>query len=980
MFSGPGVDELTWTWDGDSDGLGRFLIEQYVNASLVSINFDKGAMEFFRPNLGEWYHLTHIMVPSTAGVGAGTWYIFINGRKIALSNALEAGTSHTALQSANYPLRIPRPFQYIARSGWAADPYMQMTLDALRVYDFALTDDHISQLATSYGLNNDRYVPLQPAATDPFPISAERSKYRLPGVIEFDPVYSLDFATNPTQVVGSPLNYQWLSTDTTDTPEEQAKHTGLAKFNGGPNEFLDLMAATGPNSAGKVVPTLFTNSAGTGTAFGWTIEMVVKPLAIQTWSKYFCLGTGPYYDAIYTGWLGGDNLWEAASYNNIRDDLRPFSPGQLTFYRAPTLNKWTHLTWVITPSAPGPHPLSSYAATWSLYVGGQLVTQSNVSTNYPLPVVRRQAYIARSVWAADTPARMVMDSFRVWDRALNADQVEAISDAYGISPLDGGDAAWTTALGNRRAPVYSLDFQTNPTQNIGQPPVSWTWREQDPSDSTVVQGLHTGLAIFDGSANSWIDLTQSTGPNRVPDSLTMPAVGGPTNPGGGLASGWSFEMVFKAVGTARGWSKMFVISNGADRDEIVLGFDADGANLIVQNYIEDAVSPYAYAASEVVKPTVLGKWYHIVVTMRPGSVEGSGNWVIYVNGQAQLWSDRLVPGTTYSEVQGASFPRAVARPNSYLARSTWSDPTSILVIDAFRIYDYVIDQTMVTAFAQAYGTYEIIPVPTPADNVALPSSAEQTNWRAANLPRQPIFNGVFSDNPASYVGGRTDYAWLAVDPTDNAAQQGLHRGLLVFNGTDAAYADLNLATGPKSVGQIMPIIGGAGSGSGETRGMTIELVVKLTAVETWAKLIQMSSGPDLDSLVIGWNNDRYNTIEVHNFNRARPGLQRVGAVDLFAQPPLNQWLFITLVMQLTDENTLTGNWIAYESGTVIARHSSTATNNPANFPLPTYRTYNYSTLSFTIVALSHCSNFRFHMLTNVFVFLFELNSGKVILE
>jgi len=939
--TGPGIDEMTLTWDGDSDGIGRMLVEQYVNASRTSINFDKLTMEFFRPNLAEWYHLAIVIKPATEA-GSAYWYLYVNGQQLGLAGALAPGAAATPLQTANYPLRIPRPNQWLARSAWSADPYMQMTLDAFRVYDYALAPQTIGRLANVYGLNKTSSQLPTPALNVVYPARTENTKHRTSS-IDFDPFYRLDFAVDPTTYVGGTLGYQWLESDPADSAADRAKHTGLAKFTGTATSFIDMMKPSGPNSAGLVMPTLFGQSSGTGDANGWTIEMVVKPtgtFSSQRWSKYFCLGNGPYYDALYVGWLDQSNLWEAASYNNIRDDLKFANPGQATFFRAPTLNKWQHLAWVMQPVAQGSHPLTSYNATWSLYVNGQLVTRNTATASYPLPVVRRQSYLAASNWAADVNAQMVVDAFRVWDRALNANQVESLSDTYGVDPIDGGDWAWSQAIGTSRRPVYNLDFQANPTQNGGGA-TAWEWREQDPTDDTVIAGLHTGLAVLNGGATSYVDLDNIEGPNRVYDNLVMPQVGGLTSPGAGYVPGWSFEMVFKATGYAN-WAKLFTLGNNRDVDEIMVGFDGADGNMIVQNYIEDAVynGAWAYAAVQVVKPTVLNKWYHIVVTMRPGVAPGSGNWQVYVNGQLQDWATRITQDMTFTELQGASFPRAVPRLNSYLGKSNWDDPNIRVVYDAFRIYDYVITPLQVAAFASAYGCFEIVPVFTPTDNKQLPDRPETTNWQVANLPRGPVFNGVFADNPAPYVGGVTDYKWLDVDPSDDPQTQARHKGLLVFNGSDACFADLTRPTGPKSVGLVMPLVGGAGNGQGEARGITFEMVVKLTAVETWAKLFQMSSGPDLDSTVIGWR-DRFNTLEVHNFNSIRSGLTRVGSVDMLASPNLGQWYHLAVVMQLTDDQRYDGRWTLYVDGEITATKLSTDANNPANFPLPVYRQDTY---------------------------------------
>jgi len=936
-------NEIQLTWDGDSDNMNRLLFQQYIQQSVVGVNYDKGLMETFRPLMGTWYHIALVLKPTTLTVGdsnygGGTWYLYVNGQQLALANAMSPGAAFTALQAANYPLRITRTHQYLAKSKYA-DPNGQYSLDAFRVYDVALNGGEISQLARIYGLNNTAAVIPTPADNKPFPAMPENTKHRTE-FINFDPVYRLDFAVNPASQVGGTTDYQWMEFDSADNAADRAAHTGLVKFTND-NQYVDFMTATGPKSAGLVMPTLFTRSSGTGASYGWTFETVFKVASMNAWAKLFSLGTSPNQDVLYTGWRGSDNVFEVGNYNVLRDTmLNVANPAATPYYRAPLLNKWTHLAWVLEPTDKTNVPLANFSASWTLYVNGQLVVKTDFNRNFPNPIVRRHSTLGASNWN-DPKARMTVDAFRIWDRALNGDQVESLSNAYSISPVDGGDWAWEQALGTARRPLYNLDFQANPVQN-GQGPINWQWSEQDPADSTIIAGQHTGLATLDGSANSYISLNAITGPNRVYDGLAIPAIGGPTTPGAGYTSGWSIEMIFKPLAWSQ-WSKFVTLSNGADRDEIYIAFDASGDNMVIQQYVDDNAygGQWNYAITEVVKPTVFGQWYHLVVTMRPGSVPGAGNWQVFINGQLQEWATRLVSGMTFTEMQGANYPLASARPNSFLGKSSFNDVNMRVTYDAFRVYDYILTPQQVSAFATAYACNVPLNIPTPSNNQPIPSTTETTNWQSAGLLTAPVFNGVFAESPASYVGGTIHYQWIGVDPTDSAEDQQRHRGIIVLNGTDAAYVDLTVPTGPKSVGLVMPVIGGAGTGQGNARGMTIEMVIKLLAVRGWSKLIQFSSGPDIDSLILGWNNDRYNTIEIHNMNAVKPGLQRLGTADIMNQPPIGRWMHLVCSLRLTDEARYDGEWNCYIDGELVATKRSSDSNNPANYPLPVYRQNTY---------------------------------------
>jgi len=510
-----------------------------------------------------------------------------------------------------------------------------------------------------------------------------------------------------------------------------------------------------------------------------------------------------------------------------------------------------------------------------------------------------------------------------------------------LSSIDAqsGDSAYTTALGTARAPLFSADFSSNITANGGA--TNWRWLSSDSSDSSTNQGVHTGLAQLTGAATSFINLNAVTGPNRV-GSTALPMMGGLSQPGAGYTAGWSVEVVFKTSGIAN-WAKIYNLGTGPGETLILLGWDgdADGQNLLVENYNDAAIAPnYVKGAVEVVKPTILNKWYHIVWNFIPvDQAASSANWQIYVNGQLQNWANGITPNTTFTPIQGANYPLRVDRDEAYLGKSSWNDPTMAVIYDAFRVYDYALTAQQVRAFATAYNCYEPVTVPTPANNFAFPDSPESLNWNTF-APRAPVMNAVFSEDPITAVGGRRNYGYMSVDGVDAPAVQAFHRGITVFNGSDSSYVDLTTHTGPLSIGRVMPIFG-VTSGVGPTAGTTVSIVVKLTAVEVWAKIIELSSGPYYDSWVIGWNGNTYNSIEVHNFNEVRAGVPDLGVLNFLRSPVLNQWYHFSVVMQQLDSVTYRGNWTIYVNGEIAATLLPTAAVDPANYPLPVYRQNSY---------------------------------------
>jgi hypothetical protein len=99
-----------------------------------------------------------------------------------------------------------------------------------------------------------------------------------------------------------------------------------------------------------------------------------------------------------------------------------------------------------------------------------------------------------------------------------------------------------------------------------------------------------------------------------------------------------------------------------------------------------------------------------------------------------------------------------------------------------------------------------------------------------------VFNGHFSSNPASQVGGTINYEWVPTDSRDSAAEQALHRGIVRFSGSATSWIDLNAQTGPQSCGQQLGLFGGVNPAfSGDRTGVTFELVAKFDAVANWAK-------------------------------------------------------------------------------------------------------------------------------------------------
>ena len=104
---------------------------------------------------------------------------------------------------------------------------------------------------------------------------------------------------------------------------------------------------------------------------------------------------------------------------------------------------------------------------------------------------------------------------------------------------------------------------------------------------------------------------------------------------------------------------------------------------------------------------------------------------------------------------------------------------------------------------------------------------------------------------------------------------------------------MNTATGANSAGVVLPMIGGAGSGTGATQGWSVDLVVKLTVSGGWSKLIDFGDGPfpsstspsgytTLNDLTITWDG---------NDNNENGLLEGLAVQQLSSPPPTTQYNF-----------------------------------------------------------------------------------------
>jgi hypothetical protein len=118
----------------------------------------------------------------------------------------------------------------------------------------------------------------------------------------------------------------------------------------------------------------------------------------------------------------------------------------------------------------------------------------------------------------------------------------------------------------------------------------------------------------------------------------------------------------------------------------------------------------------------------------------------------------------------------------------------------------------------------------------------------------PVFDLNFTVNPIEYAQSEFGFLWIwqANSSTDSEADQRLHQGLAVLDGSTTSYIDLNMADGPQSANVLLPQIGGRGSGTGDSEGWSFEAVFKPQAVADWAKLFCFGAGPNTNDIILGW--------------------------------------------------------------------------------------------------------------------------------
>ena len=136
LASGNGIDALYVGWQSGSDEL---QVGQYSG-----LDSEPTAIPVGQLNLSTWYHLALVMQPHTTNVhaaGNATAAVYLNAQLVAQAASL------------SMPLPVYRQDSYLGKAASAQDPTAQAVYDALRIWDRALTQQQVQQLANVYGLD-----------------------------------------------------------------------------------------------------------------------------------------------------------------------------------------------------------------------------------------------------------------------------------------------------------------------------------------------------------------------------------------------------------------------------------------------------------------------------------------------------------------------------------------------------------------------------------------------------------------------------------------------------------------------------------------------------------------------------------------------------------------------------------------------------------------------------------------------------------
>ena len=764
---------------GATSGQDEFLLNFVPGSCAMQVTAYGGAAGVTMTNLtvipcvttGKWYHLVVAMTTSTITPTRATYRSYVNG---VLTNVVNGA----ALR------QTPRANAFIGRS-LADASASQATLafsgliDALRWYDYAVIPDNV--LAMFNVTSSD--APA--VAAKPF--------------FSASPLNQWTFDAAPTSLVQGSYVYEttrsahygvaYFRSSTTTTVLTSLNQVDLTQPYG---DWLNLV--TLPDYTGTPMPVTW---GGTAVAF----EAWVQWSEFQPWSRVFDFGA-----------CGGcDNVVVSQNGNTANSPIMSFHAANGGTTSAPNtvagvgsvtdcdanangtatgplaLNVWLHIVCEIQPR--DPFELASLqAADYRCWVNGvpQVIYSSNyasppLATTYstpgPIPnvVARPLALMGLSNYVGNYAFNGWIDSLLWYNTALST---EAVQWHY-TAP--------------RPPTVFEVTASPDPRLTTGTTQsATFGWMASDPTDSAALQALHTGLISLSAAQSQYVDLTVGQGPASLGQVIG--------NIGDGLgytgqvvnstasSTGYSFEVLVKFPAPLSSTSsKVFEIGNGPQSNEVVLNYVGSSGALTFNSYRTGFTTPADIA---VVSAVQAGQWYHIHVTLSTGtSTSASSTCTVYVN------------GVQVNQVTNAVSPASMARSQATLGRSSWSGEGFLTAfIDSFRVYDYVLPASAVSALYALSSAGLPIPPAVVASSFYAYQSGPQLAYTLDIAP------------PSTQLTLDTNFTWTAAStlyPNPDGTSTP-HTGVAQFNGLYETGNSIDLTAYPDSAGRTFTFpIGGS---------------------------------------------------------------------------------------------------------------------------------------------------------------------------